>query len=129
MSEIPLEAYNPLFSESLLAGKVAFVTGGATGIGFRITEMLMRHGCDTVIASRNAARLAHASKVLEAAIPSRKCVAVAMDVREPGQVKAAVQTALDTFGRLDIVVNCTRPCRVPVPAPARNRWVQLYLSL
>lgn len=47
-----LKDYKYLYQPNLLRGKVAFITGGGSGIGFRIAEILMRHGCDTVIASR-----------------------------------------------------------------------------
>ena len=47
-----LNGYEYLFEPHLLQGKVAFITGGGSGIGFRIAEIFMRHGCDTVIASR-----------------------------------------------------------------------------
>ena len=52
-----LKEYNYLFKPDLLEGKVAFVTGGGSGIGFRITELLMRHGCNVVIASRKITKL------------------------------------------------------------------------
>ena len=47
-----LKDYKFLYQPDLLQGKVAFITGGGSGIGFRIAELFMRHGCDTVIASR-----------------------------------------------------------------------------
>ena len=47
-----LTDYQYLYQPDLLQGKVAFITGGGSGIGFRIAEIFMRHGCDTVIASR-----------------------------------------------------------------------------
>ena len=52
-----LESYGYQFSPKLLEGKVAFITGGGSGIGFRIAELFMRHGCITVIASRSLSRL------------------------------------------------------------------------
>lgn len=52
-----LQEYKHLFSPEILQGKVALVTGGGSGIGFRIAELFMRHGCDTVIASRKMNKL------------------------------------------------------------------------
>ena len=52
-----LDEYTYQFAPALLGGQVALVTGGGSGIGFRIAELFMRHGCDVVIASRNLKRL------------------------------------------------------------------------
>lgn len=52
-----LQSYSYQFSPELLKDRVAFITGGGSGIGFRIAELFMRHGCDTVIASRNLTKL------------------------------------------------------------------------
>ena len=52
-----LESYKYRYQADLLQGKVAFITGGASGIGFRIAELFMRHGCDTVIVSRRMNKL------------------------------------------------------------------------
>jgi NAD(P)-dependent dehydrogenase (short-subunit alcohol dehydrogenase family) len=52
-----LKHYQNGFRLDLLKGKVAFVTGGGSGIGFRISELLMRHGCDIIIASRKLDKL------------------------------------------------------------------------
>ncbi len=52
-----LKEYSYLFQKDLLQGKVAFITGGASGIGFRIAEVFMRHGCDTIIGSRRMEKL------------------------------------------------------------------------
>lgn len=49
--------YRYRYQQDLLAGKVAVITGGGSGIGFRITELFMRHGCDTIIASRRLEKL------------------------------------------------------------------------
>ena len=52
-----LKDYKYLYSPDVLEGKVAFISGGGSGIGFRIAELFMRHGCDTVIASRRMNKL------------------------------------------------------------------------
>jgi peroxisomal 2,4-dienoyl-CoA reductase len=88
----------------LIKGKVAFVTGGGSGIGFTICEILMRHGCDTAIASRNMERLQIAKEKLEKAT-GRRCLAIQMDVRKPETVMAAVDQILGQYGKIDILVN------------------------
>ena len=52
-----LKDYKYRYQPDLLQGKVAFITGGGSGIGFRIAELFMRHGCDTVIASRRLSKV------------------------------------------------------------------------
>ena len=52
-----LRDYKYLYSPDILSNKVAFISGGGSGIGFRIAELFMRHGCNTVIASRRMSKL------------------------------------------------------------------------
>lgn len=59
-----LEQYEYRFQPEILKGKVAFITGGASGIGFRIAELLMRHGCDIAIASRRMSKLEQVSELV-----------------------------------------------------------------
>lgn len=93
-----------IFRPDLLAGKVAFVTGGGSGICKGITEAYLAHGADAVILGRKADRLAEAARELSEKT-GRACLAVPTDVREVGAVEAAVKQALERFGRLDLVVN------------------------
>ncbi|MGB0588099.1 MAG: SDR family oxidoreductase [Myxococcota bacterium] len=93
-----------VFRNDVLSGRVALITGGGSGICLEITRAFMAHGCDTVIVSRSQERLDEAAKVLENET-GRRCLPVAADVRELDAVDAAFDRALDTFGRLDIVVN------------------------
>ncbi|XP_018416825.1 PREDICTED: peroxisomal 2,4-dienoyl-CoA reductase isoform X2 [Nanorana parkeri] len=99
-----LPSYNYLYSPVLLQGRVAFITGGGSGIGFRIAEIFMRHGCDTVIVSRNLPKLKEAAEKLQVAT-GRRCLAVAGDVRQPQTLVDAADEALRTFSRIDILVN------------------------
>ncbi|XP_045426269.1 peroxisomal 2,4-dienoyl-CoA reductase [(3E)-enoyl-CoA-producing] isoform X3 [Pipistrellus kuhlii] len=85
--------------------KVAFITGGGSGIGFRIAEIFMRHGCHTVIASRSFPRVSMAARKLAAATGQR-CLPLSMDVRDPPAIMAAVDQALKEFGKIDILINC-----------------------
>ncbi|XP_036248107.1 peroxisomal 2,4-dienoyl-CoA reductase [(3E)-enoyl-CoA-producing] isoform X1 [Molothrus ater] len=99
-----LPQYRHLLSPDLLQGQVAFITGGGSGIGFRIAEIFMRHGCRTVIASRNLQRVAEASKKLVAAT-GQQCLPLCIDVRQPQTIAAAVDEALQEFKRIDILIN------------------------
>jgi NAD(P)-dependent dehydrogenase (short-subunit alcohol dehydrogenase family) len=86
-----------------LAGKVAIVTGGGTGIGKGIARAFAAEGCSVVIAARNAARLDAAAR--ELAATGSAIVAVPTDVTDEVQVKNLFKKAIDRFGRLDILVN------------------------
>ncbi|KAG9349891.1 hypothetical protein JZ751_026244 [Albula glossodonta] len=99
-----MTSYTYIYSPDLLKDNVAFITGGGSGIGFRIAEVFMRHGCDTVIGSRNLERLNEAAKKLSAAT-GRHCLPLALDVRQPDTISAAVEETLKEFGRIDILIN------------------------
>ncbi len=91
------------FRADLLAGKVALVTGGATGLGLEIAHVLGRHGARVAICSRKEANLQAAAAALrEAGI---EAVYGVCDVRRPEEVTSVVEDVLRTFGQLDIVVN------------------------
>ncbi|XP_078414852.1 peroxisomal 2,4-dienoyl-CoA reductase [(3E)-enoyl-CoA-producing] isoform X3 [Cetorhinus maximus] len=96
--------YSYIFSPDILKDKVAFITGGGSGIGFRIAEILMRHGCHTIIASRSLERVQASAKKLTAATGLR-CLPVSLDVRQPATIVAAVEATLQKFGKIDILVN------------------------
>lgn len=92
------------FRTDLLAGKVALVTGGGSGICMGIARALMAHGAKAAITSRKAERLEAAAKELAGATGG-ECLAFAADVRNPEAVEAAIEGTLQRLGRLDIVVN------------------------
>ncbi|KAF7204604.1 peroxisomal 2,4-dienoyl-CoA reductase [(3E)-enoyl-CoA-producing] [Nothobranchius furzeri] len=99
-----LTSYTYIYSPDLLKDQVAFITGGGSGIGLRIAEVFMRHGCDTVIASRNLDKLKEAAKKLCAA-SGRRCLPVCIDVRQPESIVAAVDETIKQFGHIDILIN------------------------
>ncbi|KAJ7984505.1 hypothetical protein DPEC_G00355510 [Dallia pectoralis] len=99
-----MTSYTHIYSPDLLKDQVAFITGGGSGIGLRVAEVLMRHGCDTVIASRNLERLTEAAKKLTAAT-GRHCLPLTVDVRQPQTISAALDETLRELGRIDILIN------------------------
>jgi peroxisomal 2,4-dienoyl-CoA reductase len=92
-----------VFREDILQGKVAFVTGGATGIGKEIARELGRHGAKLCIASRKQENLEAACAELEG--EGLECIWGTCDVREPEEVEAVLAQIIDHYGRLDILVN------------------------
>ncbi|MDQ3813669.1 MAG: SDR family oxidoreductase [Armatimonadota bacterium] len=85
-------------------GKVAIVTGAASGIGLATAKRLGSEGARVIIADLDSDRAQAAAKAVQAA-GAPAALAQVCDVSQEDQVKAAVQSTLDTFGRLDVVVN------------------------
>lgn len=84
-------------------GKVALVTGGATGIGRAAALGFAREGAAVVVAGRREAELAKVVAEIEAL--DAKALAVTTDVSDPAQVTRLVGATLDRFGRLDAAFN------------------------
>jgi NAD(P)-dependent dehydrogenase (short-subunit alcohol dehydrogenase family) len=89
--------------ELQLKGKVALVTGGSRGIGRAIVELLFKEGCDVLVVARNVRTDPPFSGALEATGP--RLVSFAADLSTKEGVESAVEMAIDTFGRLDILIN------------------------
>ena len=93
-----------VFAPGVLAGRVAIVTGGGTGIGVSTARQLGRMGADVVIASRKAANIEPAAKGLSEEL-GREVPGLICDVRDRAAVDALVAATLERFGRIDILVN------------------------
>ncbi len=83
-----------------LNNKVALVTGAASGIGLATALRFAREGASVVLADISADALEQAV----ADWPSDRVASVSVDVTRPEQVEAMVQTTLDRFGGLDVLV-------------------------
>jgi len=86
-----------------LAGQVAFVTGGATGIGLAIAESLGLHGATVAIFNRNEERAREAVEKMRGA--GATAHAFAADVANTASVDTAFAAALQQLGKVDILVN------------------------
>src|SRR5882724_9121601 len=87
-----------------LSGRIAIVTGGGTGIGAATARVLADRGADVVIASRTTQELEKTATAIRDAT-KRRCLAVPTDVKDEDQVRHMVERTLDTFGRVDILIN------------------------
>lgn len=94
---------NQVFSAGLFEGKVAFVTGGGTGITGGVARALAEHGAKVAITSRKMENLEPMKEAIEA--EGGECHAVAADVRDFEAVENAIAETVDAFGKIDIVVN------------------------
>lgn len=89
-----------------LAGQVAWITGGGSGIGLAGAVALAQAGARVVVSGRDAAKLAAAVQQAEAqGAPAGSVSALALDVADAAAVRAVAQQIEASHGRVDILVN------------------------
>ena len=103
MDESTVSVEASRFAPDLLSGRVALVTGGATGIGKEICRVLGAHGAAVVMASRKQDNLEAA--VAELSAEGLDVSFGVCDVRDADAVRAVVDGVVADRGSLDIVVN------------------------
>src|SRR5947209_6624114 len=85
------------------AGKAAFITGGASGIGLALTRGLVQAGCRVMLADIEESALADAVESLNAIGPEIR--GVVCDVADPAAVDHAAGQAISAFGKVHILCN------------------------
>jgi NAD(P)-dependent dehydrogenase (short-subunit alcohol dehydrogenase family) len=86
-----------------LSGRVAIVTGGATGLGRQMAEALAEAGADIVVCARHVDRCEQAASELSRR--GVRALGLRCDVREPTEIESVVRRTVDELGRIDILVN------------------------
>lgn len=86
-----------------LTNKVVLITGASSGFGQDAARLFAREGCKVVLAARRLDRL----QALAAEIQGEggEAVAIPVDVSQPAEIEVMVQSALDLYGRIDILFN------------------------
>jgi NAD(P)-dependent dehydrogenase (short-subunit alcohol dehydrogenase family) len=89
-----------------LDNTVALVTGGTSGIGKAIAESLLDAGASVVVGSRKAEKVEAAGRDLAVGRDAGKLVSLQLDVSDTASVDAAIAKTVETFGRIDVLINC-----------------------
>jgi NAD(P)-dependent dehydrogenase (short-subunit alcohol dehydrogenase family) len=109
------------FSADTLEGRVAIVTGASQGIGRAIAVELAKVGAHVVVCSRRQSALDAVADAVRA--EGRRALALACDVTDAGHVDHVVARTLETFGRVDLLVNnAGYRIRSPLVDLPRHEW-------
>lgn len=93
-----------MLRDGALEDKVIVVTGGGSGLGKSMTKYFLELGAQVAITSRDLEKLQTTAKELETETGG-KCLAVQCDVRHYEQVETMLKQVLDTFGKVDVLLN------------------------
>src|SRR3954463_6188119 len=91
------------FVDNILAGRVAFVTGGGTGITGGVARALAESGARVALVSRKMEHLEPAAAAIRAG--GGEAIALAADVRNMEEVEKVIAATVEAYGKLDLVVN------------------------
>ena len=86
-----------------IAGKIVVITGASSGLGEATARHLSELGASVVLGARRVDRINALAK--ELAGSAGKAIAVQTDVTHSGQVKLLVEAAVETYGRIDVMIN------------------------
>src|SRR5450759_762505 len=86
-----------------LQDKVVFITGASSGFGADAARLFAKEGCIVVLAARRTDRLTALAE--EIRLAGGKSFAVPLDVAKQAQIDDAVQTVLNKYGHIDILLN------------------------
>lgn len=106
-----------------LENKVAYITGGSKGIGFGVAKKLIEAGMRVAISGRTLKTVEQAAQYLG---NDDKVLALESDVVQHGDEKKAVQSILDKWGQLDVVLaNAGVGHFAPIDEMSDDQWHQM----
>jgi NAD(P)-dependent dehydrogenase (short-subunit alcohol dehydrogenase family) len=107
------------------AGKVAIVTGGASGIGKATARRFASEGASVVIADINSTAATEVAEGINR--DGGKATAAACDISQDTQVQRLMSSATQSFGRIDILVNCAARFLMKGGKEAREEdWREIF---
>ena len=105
-----------------LAGKACVVTGSTRGIGLEIARALARRDADVAVSARNADDVRGVEAEL-AALGDGRAAGIVCDVRDPEACRRLIDSAVERFGRLDVLVNNAGwGCFAPIDRLSVEDW-------
>jgi len=114
---------NPLIA--ILSGKTAVVVGGTTGIGRALALGLASAGADVVASSRRAEQVESVAREIESL--TRRTIRITCDVQDRGSLENLLAKTLETFGKVDILVNCAgKTKRAPTLDFPEESWQDIF---
>jgi len=109
------------FPNMTLEGKIALVTGGSRGLGYGLALAFANSGADVIVVSRTLSDLERVSDEVRSL--GRRSLPIAVDLRSHEQIRIMITKALDSFGRIDILMNnAGRGGRMPADQVDESLW-------
>ena len=107
-----------------LAGKVAVITGGTSGIGRALSLGLAEAGADVIATARREQQVEDTALAIEAL--GRKTLRLTSDVCDRASLDRLLNATLATFGKVDILINCAgRIKRTPTLTMPDEEWAAI----
>ncbi|MBA2174802.1 3-hydroxybutyrate dehydrogenase [Halobacillus locisalis] len=87
----------------MVENKIVFITGAASGIGYEIGTEFARKGAKVALSDINEEKVKEAADQLKA--EGHDCIGLAADVTKEEQLQSAIDQTVETYGRLDVLIN------------------------